>query len=162
MTDQDCRWHSVDAAEALTHLESRPDGLDEHEATERLSRHGPNRLAESPGRGPVVRLLTQFQNSLVIVLVGAGFATALLGHLADSAVILAVVVVNAVVGFIQEGRAEKAIDAIRVILSPRALVLRGGLQRNLSAESLVPGDICLLYTSPSPRDGATSRMPSSA
>jgi magnesium-transporting ATPase (P-type) len=144
--DEDLAWHAADADEVLARLNSRAEGLGKSEVVEYLTRYGPNRLPDPPRRGPIARFLEQFKNALVLVLVGAGLATALLAHFADSAVILAVVLVNAIIGFIQEGRAQQAIDAIRVMLAPRAAVLRDGRRCDLKAEALVPGDIVLLQS----------------
>jgi magnesium-transporting ATPase (P-type) len=86
----------------------------------------------------------QFNNLLIYVLLGSTALSALLGHLVDAAVILAVVVVNALVGFLQEGRAERALDAIRAMINPRASVLRGGVRLTVPAEEVVRGDVVLL------------------
>jgi magnesium-transporting ATPase (P-type) len=137
-------WHSRTAAEALEMLDSDPRGLSADEAARRLDTCGPNRLAEPPRHGPVRRLLRQFNNVLIYVLLAAAAVAALLGHLVDAAVILGVVLVNSVIGFVQEGRAERALDAIRNMLSLRATVRRDGRRVGIPAESLVPGDVVLL------------------
>ena len=137
-------WHAASADDAMLHIGAGPEGLREVEAAKRLLRYGPNRPPEPPRRGPLRRLLAQFENVLVLVLTGAGVITLFLGHFIDASVIFGVVIVNALVGFAQEGRAEHAIDAIRVMLSPRAIVLRDGARRDIAAETLVPGDIALL------------------
>ena len=125
-------------------MKSSPAGLTQAEAEARLAAFGPNRLAEPPRRSALMRLLLQFHNILIYVLLGSAAITALLGHVTDTAVILAVVVANAVIGFIQEGKAEKAMDAIRRMLAPRASVLRGGERHTVAGEALVPGDVVLL------------------
>jgi len=137
-------WHALEATEVLAHLESRPEGLADEAARERLTVHGPNRLPPPKRRGSLVRFLIQFHNVLIYVLLAAALVTAALGHWVDCAVILGVVVINALIGFIQEGKAEKALDSIRSLLSLRAFVLRNGRRREISAENLVPGDIVLL------------------
>ncbi len=134
-------WHAMDVEEAFKALESGPEGLAPAEAAERLRRCGPNRLPEAKPRGALVRFLSQFNNVLIYVLLGAGATTALLEHWLDTAVILAVVLVNAVIGFIQEGKAEDALAAIRQMLSPRAMVIRAGARQSVPAEDLVPGDL---------------------
>lgn len=136
--------HSVAVAECLAALEASADGLSPQEARKRREIHGPNALPSPPRRGPVLRFLRQFHNVLIYVLIGAAAVTAALQHWVDSGVILAVVLANAVIGFIQEGRAEQAMDAIRGMLAPRCAVLRGGLRQSLDAADLVPGDIVLL------------------
>lgn len=119
-------------------------GLSDAEATRRLSIHGHNRLRPPRRRGPLMRFLAQFHNVLIYTLLASAVVTALLGHAVDTGVILGVVVINAIVGAIQEGRAENAMQAIREMLSPQATVLRDGRRRTLPAENLVPGDIVLL------------------
>jgi magnesium-transporting ATPase (P-type) len=137
-------WHALEAAEALARLASRLEGLSDEAASERLAVHGPNRLPPPKRRGPLLRLLAHFHNVLIYVLLVAAGVTAALGHWIDCAVILGVVVVNALIGFIQEGKAEKALESIRNLLSLRAFVVRDGRRREIPAESLVPGDIVLL------------------
>src|SRR5262249_52180408 len=103
-----------------------------------------NLLPEGAKRGPFVRFLLQFNNVLVYVLLAAGFVKLMLGLWVDASIILSVVVINALLGFIQEGRAEKALDSIRNMLSAEARTLRGGEIRMVPAEQLVPGDVVLL------------------
>jgi len=137
-------FHVRDVDAAIAALESRPDGLSSDEANRRLDRFGPNRLPEPPRRSALHRLLGQFHNVLIYVLLGAALITAALGHWIDTGVILAVVTVNAAVGFIQEGRAEQAMEAIRQMLAPRTSVLREGKRITIDSASVVPGDIVLL------------------
>jgi calcium-translocating P-type ATPase len=136
--------HSRTAADCLKGLDAAPGGLTTDEAARRLARHGPNRLPAARTRGPALRFLLQFNNVLIYVLLGAAIVTAALGHLIDTGVILAVVIANAVIGFIQEGRAEAAMSAIRDMLAPRAAVLRDGRRQTVDGAALVPGDIVLL------------------
>jgi magnesium-transporting ATPase (P-type) len=123
---------------------SGPGGLAQDEAVARLSRFGPNRLPAAKPRGPLRRFLAQFNSLLIQVLLAAAAVTAALGHFVDTTVILAVAVFNATIGFIQEGKAEKALQAIKEMLSPRATVLRDGHRKSVPAEELVPGDLVLL------------------
>jgi magnesium-transporting ATPase (P-type) len=104
-------WHAVSANDTLARLETRESGLDTAEVKQRLAQHGLNRLPKSKPRSALSRFITQFHNLLIYVLLAAAVLAALLGHGVDTAVILGVVLVNAVIGFIQEGRAEKALDA---------------------------------------------------
>lgn len=134
--------HSTD--DVLGALESSRSGLGKEETTARLQRFGPNRLPETTRRNPLLRFLTHFHNVLIYVLMGSAGITAALGHVADTAVILAVVVVNAVIGFIQEGRAEQAMNSIRQMLSPHTAVLRDGRRVSVDSAEVVPGDIVLL------------------
>ena len=130
-------WHALPAEEVLHRLDSRPDGLSDEEAARRLAAVGPNRLPQAEGRSPLRRFLAQFNNPLIYVLLAAAAVTAALDHWVDTAVILAVVLVNAVIWFIQEGKAERALQAIRDMLSPKATVLRGGRRLTVPAEELV-------------------------
>lgn len=136
--------HTLAVDDALVAVDGQPNGLSAHEAAVRLARHGPNRLPEPPRRSSVLRFLSHFHNVLIYVLLGAALVTAALGHFVDSGVILAVVIANAVIGFIQEGRAEQAMDAIRQMLAPRSSVLRDGERCSIDSTLLVPGDIVLL------------------
>ena len=123
-------WHAMPVDEAVQKLASDlGKGLDPGEASRRLSEHGPNRLPEGKKRGPLARLFSQFNNILVYVLLGAGFTKLMLGLWVDASIIFAVVVVNGLLGFIQEGRAEKSLDSIRNMLSAEARTLRGGETR---------------------------------
>ncbi len=137
-------WHALPAEAVLARLGSGRTGLDEDEARARLERHGPNRLPEPPRPGPLRRFLRQLHDVLIYVLLVSAAVTAALQAWADSAVILGVVVVNALVGFVQEGRAERALETIRGLLAPEAVVVREGRQRTVPAAELVPGDVILL------------------
>ncbi|MCV3272016.1 HAD-IC family P-type ATPase [Roseobacter sinensis] len=137
-------WHSRPVADALKAFGVGSEGLTEAEAAEQRKRHGPNRLPAPKPPGPLARFLRQFHNLLIYVLIAAATVTAALGHLVDTLVIAAVVLVNAVIGFVQEGRAEGALSAIRDMLAPDARVLRHGRRHTVPAEALVPGDIVLL------------------
>ncbi|HSO79827.1 MAG TPA: cation-transporting P-type ATPase, partial [Chromatiaceae bacterium] len=137
-------WHQHDVATSLLELGSRREGLTEAEAQERLARFGPNRLTPPRKRGPLMRFLLQIHNVLIYVLLGAAGVTALLGEWVDTGVILGVVLINALIGFIQEGKAEKSLDAIRNMLSLQATVIRDGHRREIAAEDLVPGEVVLL------------------
>jgi magnesium-transporting ATPase (P-type) len=123
---------------------STENGLDADEAQHRLQKFGPNRLPAGKKSGPLRRFLSQLNNILVYVLLAAGFVKFMLGIWVDASVILGVVVLNTLLGFIQEGKAEKALDSIRNMLSPEARTLRGGESRMIPAEELVPGDVVLL------------------
>ncbi len=137
-------WHAMTAPEALARLNAVESGLTQEEAARRLAVHGPNRLPEAKRRSAAMRFLLQFHNVLIYVLLASAVITAALGHAIDTAVILAVVLVNAVIGHIQEGKAERAMESIRRMLAPHAAVLRGGVRSTVSGEELVPGDIVLL------------------
>jgi magnesium-transporting ATPase (P-type) len=119
-------------------------GLDLGETASRTQKYGPNRLPEGRKRGPFARFMLQFNNVLVYVLLGAGFTKLMLNLWIDAAIILGVVLLNGLLGFIQEGRAEKALDSIRNMLSAEARTIRGGQTQMIPADQLVPGDVVLL------------------
>jgi calcium-translocating P-type ATPase len=138
-------WHALAIDEVLKRLTtSTENGLAVGEASTRLQKYGPNRLPEGKKRGPLMRFISQFNNILVYVLLGAGFTKMMLGLWIDASIILGVVILNGLLGFIQEGKAERALDSIRNMLSAEARTLRGGEARMIPAEQLVPGDIVLL------------------
>jgi calcium-translocating P-type ATPase len=137
-------WHALPPAAALERLGASPAGLDAAEAARRLAQHGPNALPAPPRPGLAARFLRQFDDLLIRVLLLAAVLTAALGEWADTLVILAVVLINAAIGLLQEGRAERALEAIGGLLAPRAAVLRDGARASLPAEALVPGDVVLI------------------
>lgn len=137
-------WHELSQEMVLAEMATTTAGLSTDEALARLEKHGPNRLPQAPGRSLLRRFFTHFNNILIYVLLGAAVITGLLQHWLDMSVILAVVIVNAIIGLIQEGKAEKAMGAIRHMLALRAAVLRNGQRRTVAGERLVPGDIVLI------------------
>jgi magnesium-transporting ATPase (P-type) len=138
-------WHAMASDEVLTRLATNgASGLDAAEAEQRLQTYGPNRLPEGKQRGPLLRLLSHFNNVLFYVLLAAAFVKLMLNQWIDAAIIFGVVLLNGLLGFIQEGRAEEALESIRNMLSPEARTVRGGATRMIPAEQLVPGDIVLL------------------
>jgi magnesium-transporting ATPase (P-type) len=138
-------WHAMSREEVENKLRVDPSlGLDAAEAAERLKTYGPNRLPQGKKKGPLIRFLAQFNNILVYVLLIAGFIKLMLSLWLDASIIFAVVILNSLLGFLQEGRAEKALDSIRNMLSAEARAVRGGETRLIAAEDLAPGDIVLL------------------
>jgi len=142
---QSTAWHCLDLGTAAARLEARfDDGLREDEVLERRAVHGENRMTPKAGKGPLLRFALQFGQPLVLVLLLAGTVTALLGEWVDAGVIFGVTLINAVIGFIQEGRAENALAALARSLRSEVTVLRGGCKQRLSSTALVPGDVVLL------------------
>jgi magnesium-transporting ATPase (P-type) len=137
-------WHAQPGQDVLVALASTTQGLSQEEARTRLLRHGRNELPPPAKRSAWMRLLLQFHNLLIYVLIVAGVVTLLLAHFVDSAVIFGVVIVNAIIGFIQEGKAERALEAVTAMLASHAIVLREGARAEIPAAELVPGDIVLL------------------
>ncbi|WP_416063371.1 cation-transporting P-type ATPase [Rhodococcus indonesiensis] len=137
--------HDLSAHEVVLLHETDPHrGLDADEAIHRLARFGPNVLPAASGHGLLRRILRQFHNPLIYVLLSAAAITLWLDKYVDSAVILAVVLVNATVGFVQESKAEAALDALRSMVRTQTRVIRGGRQQTLPSDDLVPGDLVVL------------------
>ncbi|RDI97153.1 cation-transporting P-type ATPase [Dyella solisilvae] len=144
-TESGRSWHAMPAEAVEKEFAVDPSqGLDPGEVSGRLNTYGPNRLPQGKKKGPFARFLAQFNNVLIYVLLVAGFIKLMLSLWLDASIIFAVVVLNSLLGFIQEGRAEKALDSLRNMLSAEARVLRGGSVRLIPSEELVPGDIVLL------------------
>jgi len=138
-------WHSKSARETLSALGTDPArGLDSREAASRLGEYGPNELAAKKGKSLLVRILEQFEDFLIYILLAAAVVSILLGEISDSIIILLVVVINAVVGVIQEAKAEKALEALKKLSAPKAVVVRGGAPREIDSEEVVPGDIVVI------------------
>ncbi|MGF1545927.1 MAG: cation-translocating P-type ATPase [Thiotrichales bacterium] len=138
-------WHTLTPRAALERLEcDEGGGLTAEDARARLRQYGPNRLPPTQRRGPLLRFLLQFHNPLIYVLLAAAVVTFWLEHFMDATVILGVVVINAIIGFVQEGKAEQALEAVRAMLASHAMVLRDGERHEIDATELVPGDIVLL------------------
>ncbi|QPG04734.1 cation-transporting P-type ATPase [Salinimonas marina] len=137
-------WHNQTSDEALCALESTLEGLSADEVMLRLQTFGPNKLPGPAQRSQLLRFLSHFNNILIYVLIGAASITALLGHMVDTFVIVAVVIINAIIGYYQEGKAEKAMQAIRQMLALLASVKRDGKHQVIAGEELVPGDIVYL------------------
>ncbi|MEW6729053.1 MAG: HAD-IC family P-type ATPase [Pseudomonadota bacterium] len=137
--------HNLAWEVVLATLQSDADhGLDEAEAAARLARHGENVLPSPPRQGLLRRFLAQLNNPLIYVLWLAALVTLFLGHVTDTGVIVGVILINALLGVVQEGRAERALEALRQVLTPYAQVLRNGRVMQIDASRLVPGDIVLL------------------
>ena len=136
-------WHAETAAAALERCRASAEGLTSAEAAQRLEANGPNRLPAGKRRSLAARLFAQVNNLLIYVLLASALIAFLLGHGVDTVVILGVVVINATIGFIQEGRAEKALDAIRGMLTRETSVMRDGRRLTVPVESLVVGDVVL-------------------
>ena len=137
-------WHALDVADVLSAVESDSEGLSSDVAAKRLEEYGPNKLPEEPPVPAWRRFLRQFNNLLIYVLLAAALVTAALNDWIETGVILAVVLINAIIGFVQEGKAEAALASLRSMLALQAVVLRDGQRVTVSAEDLVPGDVVLV------------------
>lgn len=144
MDTRERAWHALSAESVLAELGTSMRGLSTSEAGARLARFGPNRLAEVPPPNPWAILLHQFTSPLIVLLLIGAVIAGLLGEWIDASVIVAAIAINAVFGFVQEWRAESAIRALTRYLTPKARVIRDGLERVVESSELVPGDIVLL------------------
>ncbi|MFT7860522.1 MAG: HAD-IC family P-type ATPase, partial [Sulfurimonas sp.] len=139
-------WHAVDVDKVYSVLQSSTQGLSKKEVEKRLLKYGPNRMKPPKKWSFFEHFFSQFHNVLIYVLLAAAVVTAFLEHWIDTGVILGVVLINAFIGVLQEGKAEKALDAIRKMLSSQAMVHRDGKFEVINAEELVPGDIVNLQS----------------
>jgi len=137
-------WHEQTAEEVLAALESSITGLTEAEARQRLLRYGANRLEGKKKTSPAILFLRQFLSPLIYILFAAAVLSVVLSHYVDAAVILAALLVGAVIGFLQEQQAVRAMDALVQMTAPRAQVRRDGKPASVLAEDIVPGDVILL------------------
>ncbi len=137
-------WHLTDIKEVLELTQSSSEGLTTIEAEKRLETYGPNEIAAAKKKSPFVLFLHQFKDFMILVLVAAAIISGLLGDVTDTIVIIAIVILNAVVGFIQEYRAEKAMEALKKMTVANVKVTRAGSVMTVSSAALVPGDIILL------------------
>lgn len=137
-------WHTLELTDVFTHLNSSPTGLTPDEAAKRLLTYGPNELQAAARISPWTLLLNQFKNVLIIILLIATGLSLLLGHGIESVAIIVIVLFAVLLGFIQEYRAERAIEALCRMAAPNATVLRDGIEQSVPAHTLVPGDVVLL------------------
>ncbi len=140
----DVEWHALETEGVLSEVESCPEGLGQEEVDRRLEEYGENELTGEEGIGPVQLLLRQVHNPLIYLLCGAAVVSLVAGHMVDPGVILGVVVLNTLLGFVQEWRAEGALAALREMSAPRARVLREGETETVEARAIVPGDVLAL------------------
>src|SRR5687768_3021306 len=140
-------WHQLHARDVSRLLGVDLDtGLSAAEAARRLKKFGPNRITPQRGTPSWLKFLQQFNQPLVYILLLASLVTALLGEWVDSSVIFGVILINAIVGFLQEAKAEKAIEALAGMIATDATVRRDGRQRRVHSDELVPGDVVLLQS----------------
>ncbi len=140
-------WHQLPAGEVARFLEvDLPTGLSAAEVQHRRKKYGPNRLTPCRRRSELLRFILQFHQPLIYLLLAASVITAVLGEWVDASVIFGVILVNAIVGYLQEAKAEKAIEALAKMVITEATVRRDGVKRRISSEDLVPGDVVLLQS----------------
>ncbi|MCK5123048.1 MAG: HAD-IC family P-type ATPase [Candidatus Pacebacteria bacterium] len=134
-------WHNLNIKEVLHNLKSSKSGLTTEEAEKRLKKYGKNKLPEKKKFSQVEVALNQFKSPLVYILLIAALVTFMLEHFMDTGVILAAVILNTIVGFIQETKAEKSLEKLKQMVKHRTHVLRDGIEKEMNAENIVPGDI---------------------
>jgi len=144
MSVDNINWHTLTVDEVAQRLETTPGGLGTEHAAERLAHFGANELKEKRARSPWRMLLDQFSDFMIIVLIGAAIISGIVGDIEDTAAIIVIVILNAVIGFVQEYRAERAMAALKRMSEAGAHVLRDGLPKIINAAELVPGDVVLL------------------
>ncbi|MEM3068436.1 MAG: HAD-IC family P-type ATPase [Nitrososphaerales archaeon] len=137
-------WYQLDVKDVFIRLATREEGLTTSEARARLEKYGHNRLEEDKGPSPMVIFFNQFRNPLIYILFFAGIITLALAHYIDTIVIMSVVALNATIGFVQEYRAEEAMKRLAQMVAPKARVLRDGLEVEVDAGDVVPGDVVVL------------------
>ena len=137
-------WHTLEVKEVLDHLKVRGNGLTSEEAKRRLEHYGPNQLKEAPRPTFLQMLWEQLNNFVVILLIVASLISGLLGEFVEALAIMAIVVLNAILGIVQERRAEEALAALKKLAAPDAQVMRNGRRISIPAYELVPGDLVFL------------------
>ena len=137
-------WHTLPAEEVFQTVDSSSSGLTSSTAKTRLEEYGPNQLTSGEKKTLLSIFLSQFADMMIWVLLGAALISGLLGEWVDASIILAVVVLNAILGTVQESRAEAALEALKKMAAPAANVVRDGIPQTVPASELVVGDIVLL------------------
>lgn len=144
-SDTSLPWHTLDVKELVSKFETDPEnGLSTEECTQRVARFGTNELTEKPPRSLWRMLLDQFADFMILILLAAAVISGVIGDVQDTLVIIVIVVLNAVIGFVQEYRAERAMAALKQIAAASSLVLRGGERMDIAVSDIVPGDIVFL------------------
>ncbi len=144
--EQNIFWHTKSTDQAFAHLDSGHSGLSQNEAVERTTKYGPNEIQAAHRVSPWEILFEQFKNVLILILLGATGISFFLGHATESIVIAVIVLFAVGLGFVQEYRAERAIEALRKMAAPTATVLRDGKEAKIPARDVVPGDVVILHT----------------
>jgi len=137
-------WYQRKVEDVIKQLQSSLQGLSSEEAIKRLKKYGHNELKEKKKKTPVMMFLDQFRDFMILVLIAAAIISGIIGEPSDTIAIVVIVVLNAIIGFTQEYRAEKAMAALKKMAAPTATVIRGGMPSNISASEIVPGDIVIL------------------
>ncbi|MCX8125337.1 MAG: HAD-IC family P-type ATPase, partial [Spirochaetes bacterium] len=137
-------WHTMPVETVTNTLRTSLNGIPQKEAESRLISYGFNELKEKKKRTPIIMLLNQFTDFMILVLLAAALLSGFLGEVSDTIAIIVIVVLNAIIGFVQEYRAEKAMEALKKMAAPLATVIRDGKTVTIPAREIVPGDIVML------------------
>jgi Ca2+-transporting ATPase len=144
LTNNNADWHNRDVEEILSSLSTRASGLSPQEASDRLSRYGFNTVTSETRFAILNQFINQFRNLLTVILLAAGIISILVGAISDGIIIFAIVILNVSIGFFQEYKAERAVSALRKLVSKTTVVLRDGVPQEIAVEHVVPGDVLLL------------------
>ena len=144
MMSSNTKWHSLTAQQVLDNLHSHLDGLIESEAKDRLEKYGLNQIEKEKQRSPFFIFIRQLKDPMVLILFVATFISFVLGELIDGIIIVAILIMTTIIGFIQEFRSEKAIDALMKMSATTCRVLRDNKEKIMETKYLVPGDIIVL------------------
>jgi Ca2+-transporting ATPase len=137
-------WHRKKTEEVIAETRTSMQGLSSAEAQRRLRESGPNALTEKPAKSPIMMFLDQFRDFMILILIAAAIISGFIGDVSDTVAIIVIVVLNAVIGFVQEYRAEKAMAALKRMAAPSAVVLRDGKTAAVAAPEIVPGDVVII------------------
>lgn len=140
------QWHHKSVDEVLSGMDSASGGLSAEEAARRFEQYGPNELKETKRKSPLMMFIDQFADFMILVLIAAAIIAGFIGEASDTIAIVIIVFLNAIIGFVQEYRAQKAVEALRKMAGSTATVLREGMPKTVSAAEIVPGDIVTLET----------------
>ncbi len=138
------KWYQIETEKIFEKLETSSTGITSEDAKERLKEHGPNRLPEGKGVGALAIIIHQFTSPLIYILMVAAVITAFLGEYIDTGVIAGILIINAIVGFIQEYKAESSVKALKNMVVAKARVIRDGKESEIASEDIVPGDVVFL------------------
>ncbi|MCK9275770.1 MAG: cation-translocating P-type ATPase [Syntrophales bacterium] len=137
-------WHIKGAEEIFSFFDSAPQGIGRQEAADRLGRYGKNELVEKKKKSPLMMMIDQFSDLMIIILIAAAVISGIIGEMSDTFAIIIIVVINAIIGFIQEFRAEKAMEALKKMAGASAVVIREGMPASIPVSEVVPGDVLAL------------------